>query len=85
MNKGSMQPADENSCPPLQEIVLTGHPVSAVVTHELDGRIDHAHCDVDAGLVLGFDAAMGSFQKVLDAWSSFTDRLTENETKNNNA
>ena len=63
-------------------MVLTCHPVSTVVTHELDGRVNHAHGDVDAALVLGLDAVSGSFQEVLDARASFTDRFTENKDKN---
>ena len=34
---------------------LTCHPVATVVAHELHGRVDHVHGDVDPGPVLGLD------------------------------
>ena len=56
---------------------LTRHPVSAVVAHEVDGRVDHVEGHVQARTIAGLDAVPGSFQKVLDARTGVANRFTE--------
>ena len=58
--------------------VLTGHPVAAVVAHEVDGRVDHVHRHVDAGGVAGRDAVARRLEEAFDARTSISNRLTEN-------
>ena len=45
------------------------------MAHEVYGRVDHVHGDVDAGRVLGLDAVARSLQKVLYTRTSFASRL----------
>jgi hypothetical protein len=60
--------------------VLTGHSVSAVVAHEVDGGVDHVEGDVDAGVVLDLDAVTGRLEKAFYARPRVSDRVAE---KNN--
>jgi hypothetical protein len=56
---------------------LTGHPVSAVVAHEVNRRVDHVEGHVQARSVAGLDAVAGSLEKVLDAGPGLANRLSE--------
>lgn len=46
---------------------LTSYSVAAVVTHEVDGRVNHVERDVKSRLVFVLETLPRSFEKVLNA------------------